>query len=292
MDFFNKLKIIGCNACGFSFSWPELPDSDVNLFYKENYRRKDSPFYINFSKLKEPFRLSSRSLSQVLLAKQFVDFKEKDIFLDVGPGDGVSFSVAINVLPHPQMCAIELNKGSSIAYKEVYGVSTFKNIKDVESSHIKAKIILLSHSFEHIKLTQLSYFLEKVKNIIDDDGVMLIEVPLVDMRKHKLFRSNDAPHFLFFSRDSIRTLFEKHNWNVIFLNSVSKKYSKDPKHISEATKNVFIKFLVSSVRKILKTIPLFIVRALSKYIGPNINEDFSYGGDRTCLRLIVKKHNI
>jgi hypothetical protein len=287
IDLFDKLEIISCKSCGFSFSWPELSDSDVDLFYESYYRGKGSPFYINFAKLKESFRLSSRSLAQVLLSKQFINFKEKDVFLDIGPGDGSSFMVARNSLLNPKMYAVELNEGSSIAYKKVYGISTFKNLEEVERSNIKAKIILLSHSLEHIKLSQLSYLLEMIGKIIDNEGAMLIEVPLVDMRKHKLIRSQDAPHFLFFSKDSIKILLEKHGWKIIFCNSVSKEYSSYSVY-KKSQKTFFIKLIAKIVNKAVRILPLSAVRILSRCINKMaIDEQFSYGGDRMCLRVVA-----
>jgi len=266
-----------------------LTDANVGLFYRDYYRGKNSPFYIDFTQLKNPIRLSSRSLSQVLLAKQFVDFKKNDVFLDFGPGDGSSFMSAISILPSPKMYAVELNKNSSIAYKDAYGISTFENLDQIEDNGIKAKIIILSHSFEHIKLTQLPYFLEKIKNIVDEDGILLIEVPLVDMRKHELLRSQDAPHFLFFSLDSVQMLFERHGWKIIFLNSTSNKYNHNRSSEKIQKKN-FYKIFSNIAGKILKKMPIFVVRMISKYINNiSFDENFSYGGDRTCIRLVLKK---
>jgi hypothetical protein len=51
---FNHLEVITCGSCGFSFSWPELNDELVEFFYFNEYRRKNSQFFIDLSQYKIP----------------------------------------------------------------------------------------------------------------------------------------------------------------------------------------------------------------------------------------------
>jgi len=112
LEYLNKLHINACSSCGFGYSWPEIPDQVVNEFYRLEYRKFGSPFYIDYdSLLAKPLQLDKRALAQILLAKQYVDFKDGDLFLEIGPGGGGAFNVAEEVLPSPKIIGIELNEG-------------------------------------------------------------------------------------------------------------------------------------------------------------------------------------
>lgn len=293
---FNKLEIISCNSCGFGFSWPELTDAEVEHFYINNYRAEFSPFYVNFESLTEPVNTDVRALSQVLLAKQFVSFGDGDCFVDIGPGGGGSFSASLLVLPSPVCCAIELNAGAATAFMELYGIQTYTTVTSFIASGKRAKICLLSHSLEHYKLSWLAGALEELKGLLSEDGVLVIEVPLVDMRRHAELRGEDAPHFLFFTIDSIKILFEKYGWTVLFCNSVGETYetwqeSRNSASATQQSKQPFNRIVKDILRsgysflpKPLKNLVRCITKnILAEFSGPQ----FSYGGDRTCLRLVV-----
>jgi len=295
---FNNLEILYCESCGFGFSWPELNDERVTQFYKNNYREKTSPFYINFNRLKLPIGFDSRSLGQILLAKQFIQFEKDDIFLDLGPGSGSSFAIANMVFKKPRCLAVELCSGASEAYKRIYGIKTYSSLSDIISCGIKAKMCMLSHSLEHFKLSWLRNAIVEMKEVLVEDGVLVIEVPLVDMRKHALFRIADSPHFLFFSNDSIKQLFISTGWNVLFCDSVADRYSdwwKTQSNFDQpnlaAKKNTMLK---TTIKNILGVLPLFLSNKIKRcFLDSNLtkvfHEQFSYGGDRTCIRIVVKK---
>ena len=197
----------------------------IENFYAKDYRRSQSPFYIDFEKLRTyPVEYDIRSIAQITLAKQFVIFNTGDIFLDIGPGRGGSFAVANKVLINPRSIGIELNQGATNAFKRLYGIETLPSFNTFIKQGLKAKIILLSHSLEHFKLSTLEDFLVNLKKLISNDGVVVIEVPLIDFRKHANFREEDAPHFLFFNLESLQLIFEKNHWKVLFINSCGYNY--------------------------------------------------------------------
>lgn len=116
---FEGLKLKYCEQCGFGFVDPVLSNEEVNNYYSQIYRAKNSPFYFNFN-VNEDIRLSKsyqygdeRSFSQLVLARSFVNFNNNDIFLDIGPGKGGSFTMAKLILPSPKLFAIELTDGAS-----------------------------------------------------------------------------------------------------------------------------------------------------------------------------------
>jgi len=296
---FSELIILGCQNCGFGFSWPELPNTTIEKFYAFKYRDHSSPFYINFNKLKRPIIDHQRQISQLLLAKQFVEFKSGDKFLDIGPGDGVSLSTAQVVLDNPTLMTVEGNKGASEAFKKLYLIKNYGCIDAVLKSGVKAKIILMSHSLEHFKLDWLNLLLANLKQLIEKDGVLVIEVPNVDFRIHDNYRIEDSPHFLFFSLDSLRELFKKNGWTILFSNTCGEPYevwwerlsmglpNKHQFSFIRVSKKILMKFIPNFIKKIVfNKIYLFKSSQRSPVVKIKSNE-YSYGGNRTCLRIVL-----
>jgi hypothetical protein len=220
------------------------------------------------------------------------------LFVDLGPGIGHSFSAASFLLKSPTSVAIEMNNGLEKAYKRLFDIETYGTFNEFLDNNNKrqVKILLLSHSLEHFKLSWLEKFLNELKSVIAGDGVILVEVPHVDMRIHSKWRFNDSPHFLFFSKESLMKLFESHGWRVLFCDTVgaswepaSAEYVDTPskkktvrrvlrEYLGVLSKNVLPAKIQEAIRKALR----------GKYILSSLpGPEFSYGGDRTCLRLVV-----
>lgn len=292
-----ELSIIGCASCGGGFCSPELRDDVIEHFYANEYRRKGEVFYVDFEGMNSrPVQLDQRALAQLQLAKHYVTFKTGDCFLDIGPGSGASFNVAQNVLLNPKCVGIEKNEGAKEAFKRVYGADTVASIDEFNATGYLAKICLLSHSLEHFKVEWLDGALSGFKNLLAPGGVLVVEVPLVDMRQHVEFRREDSPHLIFFSLDSIRILFEKNNWKILYLNACGELYvdwwaPKQDDILRSVVTSRLMKF-----KKIIKSILFFLPdswyrKMLRMVLGDGMDfggVQFSYGGDRTCLRIVVQ----
>jgi hypothetical protein len=294
---FDGLSVEYCNECGFGFSTPEIEDDVVNDFYTNIYRSPESPFFTAFSTMSSrPLSHNPRALAQLILANHFVAFDSGDMFVDVGPGCGDSFLSAEYVLRNPKMMAVELNDGAAMAYKRVYEVDTCESIDLLSEYAGEIKMILSSHSLEHFKLKEAMAFLEGIKKILSHQGVFVIEVPCVDMRIHSnIRRSGDSPHFMFFSKSSLRILLESSGFEVLFMNSCGPKYDdwfaarnekttiQSPSRVKKMAKSIF-QCMPISIKRFIKSI-------YKKFTKDTINfdaDDFSYGGNRTCLRVVAR----
>jgi SAM-dependent methyltransferase len=302
-DFFSKTQlfndhvVVCCKQCGFGYSSPKLEDRDIYEFYKNVYRNAESPYYINFDQLSPQGK--DRAIAQLQLGLNFLkvtDF-ENLIFLDIGPGDGSSFVAALekNI---KNFYAIELSKDSANAYEKLFKVSTFEVIEEIPEN-ILFDIVLSSHCFEHFYYEDLIVYLKKLKVVMNPNGVVIVEVPNDDFRVMKKY--SDSPHFIFFSKESIRNLFIKCGYDILFCETCGHKID-DYDDITKK-EHGFISRLKSSVTKVIssvafgRTIIDFIKRVLIKFqIIPdpkNSLVDFNkktyeYGGDRICLRIVAK----
>ena len=298
IDCLNNLKIKVCQNCGFGFSFPEIQDELVKNFYEDEYRKYGSEFYIPFNNLNtRPARLEPRSLAQILLAKQYVDFMSKDYFIDIGPGGGSSFNAALEALTNPRLIAIEINKGASDAYSRLYGATSIANIKLFVNMGSKAKIILLSHFLEHYKLSLLEEILQELRGAISPNGCLVIEVPNDDMRIYGEHRVDDSPHFLFFSKRSLAMLFERNNWQILFIDTCGPPIDiNNIQNISPAENPNTTKKASTYLGKVPRAISLLMPNSLRTKLLKLLtysqvdfnNPEFSYGGARSCLRIVVK----
>jgi hypothetical protein len=106
LEIFKQLQIRHCPNCGFGYSFPDVPKTALENFYTDIYRKKGSPFYLDYSSKTPPFSPDSRSIAQILLSMQYCTWQDGDIFLDLGPGIGTSFHVARDILTNPSLAAV------------------------------------------------------------------------------------------------------------------------------------------------------------------------------------------
>ena len=92
---FNGQSILVCSDCGFGRNYPKIDSKSILDFYQNIYRSKSSPHYVDFSKKQSTqYFYRGRTISQLLLGYQYLQYKKKYNFLDIGAGLGKSFDSA------------------------------------------------------------------------------------------------------------------------------------------------------------------------------------------------------
>ena len=307
---FKELQLAHCTSCGFGFSIPELNEKVVNLFYERQYRSKESTFHIDFLRLSNikdngvgDIR-NDRAFGQLYLARAFCNFNCQDILLDIGPGKGGSFKVAKTLFDNPKFHSIELSQGAKEHYRKNYEADSHNSINDFISSNLKAQIILLSHTLEHYRLSDLSGLLSNLSLALAKNGVAIIEVPHVDLRVHIENRGVDTPHFLFFSKESLVYLFEQYSFDVLFIDTCGPAYQSLEEFLESNYNSTkikgFLKLTFNKLPKLLRIILRTLVRAfkiikrfrlITKINTLNSLPYLSYGGNRNSIRMVVKNKN-
>lgn len=285
-DEFQNLSIMYCENCGFGFSFPELSSCFINEFYAKAYRGENAPYYIDYKKLRVGSSLNCRSLSQLIPALRYVGLNEGDSFLDIGPGKGDSFDCLGYITKGIKMFAVEPSQDASFAYNKLYGVKSFDSLEMIPNNSMK--LILMSHSLEHFRLSDIGSTLKRLKSILNQNGVLIVEVPHVDLRIHAEKRTVDDPHFLFFSLDSLRRLFENGGWRVLDCDTVSTPYSRTSENYNNqdiVRRKPNRKFIFKG--KISSILNIFFKKFLKTKIISSPGDNFNYGGDRQCLRIYI-----
>tara|TARA_B110000008_G_scaffold279349_1_gene326102 strand:- start:920 stop:1924 length:1005 start_codon:yes stop_codon:yes gene_type:complete len=297
---FSAFKIKYCEDCGFGYSIPDVGDELLDRFYTYFYRTNKNPHFINFNKLRIPKTSECKAaVEHILLARTYTQFEKGDKFLDIGPGPGWHFQALKTLMDEPTLYAIEHSEGSANAYKRNYGVETFSEIKILQDKlgQDKLKCIFASHSIEHMKFNALNELLGNIKEVLLDDGLLVIEVPHSDMRLH-YDRSGDAPHLLFFSIESLKKLLIDSGFEVIFINTSGAKSSHEFNSSALLNSQVSpivvlyrilfpMRFRKSNLKNKIKSLLLYWLGSSNKIKFSQLKVD--YGGDRQNLRAIAMK---
>lgn len=310
---FRKLRLVHCNRCGFGYPVNEPSSVILNEFYETNYRSADSPFYINLSRHRPIIGVKdirdNRAFAQLSLARAFCKFNSEDMVLDIGPGKGGSLEVAKAIFPKPKLSVVELTEGAKDFYEKYHNAKHFQSIDEFVEDGLKAKIIVVSHTLEHLKYSTLNGFFKGLSEGLAEGGVVVVEVPNVDLRVHKDYRGPDTPHLLFFSKESLALMFEKHFFEVLFIDTCGDNYDENANIKLENGKKPLMK---KHLRKYFNKLPYSLriwaragvrmVRRVWSLISENLFgrkyrkkltlPHQSYGGNRTALRLVARKNNL
>lgn len=279
-------RILFCENCGFGWAANPPSNEDLEEFYTKEYRKESSPHFIDFKNQQRPIRIPSRSVAQLLLARIFFLKNTANIFLDVGPGMGLSLETARSLLRAKKLIVIEFGKKAKQFYKKIYNANTIKNISTLKGT---ADIILSSHSLEHFEFYAACSFISEMKKKMNKASLFIVEVPHVDLRIHTKIRGGDDPHIMFFSKESLKDFLELNNLQVLFIDTCGKKYGNAQIKNSPTNKNFY-----NYQKKIIRHFP-FLKKIAEKIFGKfsrsRINledENFCYSGNRTCLRGVAK----
>jgi len=297
-ELFNDLTILVCDNCGFGRSEPKIDSKSILDFYQNIYRSKNSPHYVNFSKkLSNQYFYRGRTISQLMLGYQYLNYKKKYNFLDVGAGLGKSFISAKEIFnDRVNLHAIEEDKFAKKYYRQYFkdvtissSISDFKNIMDVT---------LMSHSLEHFDIDDIHNLFKEIHNAMAEDGILIIEVPHADFRDHdyEKNRPKDVPHLCFFSLESLKKMVKSFNFELCFIGTAgsliedihSHKTLNQPKIILLLRNFFQVLHLHTLLARFKRNLYLIIRENFGRdHIHKNTN--VQYNGNRAALRCVLRK---
>lgn len=265
-DLFKNSNIVVCKSCAFGTLSREIDPSKLNKYYQENYgsvakRDKHLNIVEYFEKTSKMYK-KTRSLSQINLLEKFKKINFIENVLEIGPGLGTFCYLIKKKNTNINYSVIEYEK-KAIEHMKFLKSKVFGSIDEIDDNYFD--LIVTSHSLEHYQFNELFKNVNQYYKKLKKNGVVLLEVPLVDFISHSDFQKKQEhePHTLFFSFDSISKLFEKNNFEILFINTVG----------DFLYKNQLLKFFY---------------KIQSYFINKNFSL-YEYGGNRRCLRAIIKK---
>jgi len=209
---FENLLLESCGSCESAWANSAPSNDDLGAYYARNY----SPARMGFvDKDRWPI-WDSRHATLLVLSRLVTSFKKGDYFVDVGPGNGASLSLAPLLLPRPRIGCVELNEKSiQFFHRHVPDLLVYGSVKQLESKvgQESIKLVLSAHSLEHFRPNDLVAELTKIYGILSVGGALAIEVPFSPSVKTANVRRH-TPHLIFFSEEGLTRLLSRIGFDV------------------------------------------------------------------------------
>lgn len=214
----NIWKIYECKNCYVWWLNPRPNANELNIIYPETY------YAYNFEKKIGKFIYTAKLiLDRIKLNKIFNYHPEKiKSYLDIGCGDGRYLKIAKKIgLLQNNIIGIEINQAqtkhlSSVGFNIKIG--SVENIDELIKNK-KIDLITMFHVIEHI--SNVKETLIKLKNILNKDGLLVVETPNYDSLDCQLFKKSywggyHCPrHWTIFNPESIKKAMDIVGFEVI-----------------------------------------------------------------------------
>lgn len=231
-----------CKNCRFLFTSPRPEEKNLNKYYVSDH-------YISHTDgNKSLFEKTYQIVKKISINKKFrfiSSYIKKGSILDIGCGTGnllYKFKSSGWQTKGVEPSKIARQKAIKNYNLDINDSSNLSNIKE------KFDIITMWHVLEH--MPNLNDVLKNFNRLLNDNGKIIIAVPNPESydAKHykKYWAAYDLPiHFSHFTKNSISSLFEKHNFKLIknkgmifdsfYVSMLSEEFKGGSKNIIKAT---------------------------------------------------------
>ena len=242
----DETKIIYCKKCFFGFNNTIIDQNILDLYYSKYYNGKGIKTFYNVDKkyISEGL-IDSRSLSQINLIANYINFENKNI-LDIGSGICLFFLQINNIYKSKNIYKyiIEKQLDNKNWYKK-HQIQIINNniLEDLPSKYKDFfNLITMSHSLEHFQSLDLDMIFKNINYLLKSDGKLFIEVPNADLNKFKYANENYAnenmePHLCFFSKQSLIYLAKKYNFKILYINTFGESQKSKRTAVVENKRN-------------------------------------------------------
>lgn len=300
---FDNLAIFVCQACGLGAAYPRIPSIRLFDFYKNHYRRKGSPFHLDFVGLQESTSLSLRAIAQISLISVFRDFVVGSRILDIGAGAGHSFAALRQAQEKLELFAIEPAKDAADFYSQKFGVRSYGSLGDCRVQNQLFDVVIMSHVLEHFNSDDVLPFLRELHSLVPEDGLLLIEVPHEDYRVEAVKKETvNSPHLSFFTSASLEMCLIKSGWIPVFTCRLGAPFGSTPGASSESSRKGSpdrSKAFVTGAKKNLVVLSRFLLPArarmfLRRFFRSRVDSfdraSFLYNSEGNILRVVAKRN--
>mgnify|MGYP005838540197 CR=1 FL=1 len=219
IDRFNMgVQTVICNDCGLVFLNPVLSEDELHQFYSQHYRK----FYERLETPNDEYIKQNFLFEKAELVKEFLEdhLKPKSSILDVGASEGIILHSIEKTLKQKYPKGSYKTVGIDPNEKFVaYGNENFKTnilsqrlMEYVNNSKDQFDIIILHHVLEHFR--DPTQALLKIKNLLNEDGVLFVEVPNIEYQRITKDFFHLA-HLYYFSPSTLAHLFKKCGFGVV-----------------------------------------------------------------------------
>jgi len=201
-----------CNNCGFLFTNPRPFVNELGNYYK-------SEEYISHSNTNKGLVNSIyQKVRQFTLKKKYKlvsNFHDKGSILDIGCATGEFLNIFKE--NNWEVRGIEPDENARKMAVSNYdlNIGVEDDIETIESNSFD--VITMWHVLEHV--SHLNERISQIKRLLKNNGILVVAVPNCNSKDAKIYKefwaAYDVPRHLYhFSQDTIKPLFEKHNFEL------------------------------------------------------------------------------
>lgn len=209
-----QFAIVECADCTLRFT-QDVPDEEsIGAYYQsENYISHTDTSKGLINSLYKKVR--GRTLKQKRKLVESATGKKTGKILDVGSGTG-AFANEMKINGW-EVTALEPDSGAIKVAKDLYGLELQETGKLFELLPKSYDAITLWHVLEHVH--QLQEYIAQLKNLLADNGRLIIAVPNYTCYEEKVYKqywaAYDVPRHLYhFSPKAMETLINKHGLKI------------------------------------------------------------------------------
>lgn len=230
-----------CKKCSFVFQNPRIKQIYLDKYYKNSRNASGKTF---FEKNRKNYKFNLNFIRKKFLEK-FLNKGESYEFLEIGSSN-YDF---INLLDKKKF---KLNAVEPSNQKKKYNVKSYNQTFEKINFKKKFDIVACFHTLEHI--FDINLFLEKISQIISNDGLVYIEVPnSLKMGFVTIEEFYPFEHMSHFNAYNLKLFLLKYNFNQFFIDT------KDKTNLRILAKKSFKKNIIKfDKKKIKRNISIFL----------------------------------
>jgi SAM-dependent methyltransferase len=216
-------RVALCRSCEARFLEPQPTEAHLRGLYSKSYY--DAWGSLENSGSIRDMKLSTFNLRLDLIKK----YKQRGNVLDVGCATGFFLEAARTAGFTP--FGVELSDYSSKIAKRKFGEeAVFEGVlEDWPFTEPRMDVIAMSDLLEHVK--DPHSVMEKTRELLKDDGIVVIMTPDTDSLTHRLMKEKwvhyKIEHLFYFNRKSIRLLADRHGFRLVHMEPARKTLNVD-----------------------------------------------------------------
>lgn len=238
---FEKLKIITCHKCRFSFTNEPIDEKILRDYYKNHYTGKSIKSNSwKKSYVRSKHQYSDRSIAQMTLINQFFAWEGKKI-LEIGSANGQLLTDIKNrgnningYVIEPQIINLDYFLDNNITPVDI---DIIEKEQEFDSIEVKYDLVIMSHSLEHFNSCNINTIFKNVYNLLNYGGLFFIEVPNANLIEYSTDLEKMAPHLSFFSQESLILFAKKHLFKIEYSGLFGNSQKQNEKNAALSEKN-------------------------------------------------------
>lgn len=194
-----KLALVKCKKCGLIFFSPRLNESETSRLYKEDLLNQSEHNSKYLQEDQEDF------FKRLMIIKKYS--KNKGSVLDIGCSVG-TFLHCCERFGFKEIYGTDLNEKTNKVCQNKYNYPVGPNLPNK-----RFDLINLSDVIEH--LYNPKEFLLKIRNNLDDGGIIVITTPNINNPINKIVNIKPEEHQYYFNKKTLSKLLNQCGYKVI-----------------------------------------------------------------------------